>query len=320
MKELAGGEKIAVDTIYFGGGTPSLLSGVQLERIISSVREAFCVSDDSEITMECNPSSPGLKELLKDASSLGVNRISLGMQSFSDSERRKLGRAGGVSSVENALSYVRGAGIDNISLDVMVGVPDSTVDSLKASLDFADSSGVPHISAYLLKIEEGTYFFRNAHKLNIPDEDETADMYLFMSEYLKEKGYLHYEVSNFCKEGFHSRHNMKYWEGVPYLGFGPAAHSFFSGKRFYFPSDISSFINGEKAVYDGEGGDGEESVLLGLRTYKGISLSDKNEKFIKKAELFAENGFAKIKGERFSLTAEGFLLSNSIISELLNVY
>ncbi|MBR3767848.1 MAG: radical SAM family heme chaperone HemW [Clostridia bacterium] len=321
MSELVGKDsKIAVDTIYFGGGTPSLLSPTQLDIIMDSVRESFNVCEEPEITVECNPSSPNLEEFLLSASKSGVNRISLGMQSSSDKERRKLGRQGNAKKVEDAVYYARMAGIENISLDVMVGVPESSLSSLRETLDFCLSLSVPHISAYMLKIEEGTFYYKNADKLTLPSEDEVCDMYLFMSHYLKENGFLHYEISNFCKEGFHSRHNMKYWEGAPYLGFGPAAHSFYNNKRFYFPRDIDAFIRGEKAIYDGEGGDTEEEILLHLRTYKGISLENKSSSFINKAKLFEKNGFAEITGNNFVLTSKGFLVSNTIISELLSVY
>ncbi|MBO5396716.1 MAG: radical SAM family heme chaperone HemW [Clostridia bacterium] len=312
-------KKIPVDTVYFGGGTPSLLSPLQLERILASVRENFSLSEDAEITAECNPSSPFLGEFLQSAAENGVNRISLGMQSSSDNERKKLGRRGTASDVENAVKLVRASGIENISLDVMVGVPDSNTGTLKDSLDFVSFLGVPHISAYMLKIEEGTFYCKNIDKLNIPDEDETADMYLFMSDYLREKGYLHYEISNFGKEGFISRHNMKYWELAPYIGFGPSAHSFYGGKRFYFPRDINAFINGEKALFDGEGGDEEEKLMLSLRTYKGVSLEEKNKEFIKLTEKFVSQGLGEIRGGSFVLTPGGMLVSNSIILMLTEV-
>lgn len=311
--------EITVDTIYFGGGTPSLLSPSQLERILECARENFAVSEKAEITVECNPSSPSLREFLNSASVLGVNRISLGMQSSCNNERRKLGRKGTASDVENAVHYARLAGIENISLDVMVGVPDSNIDTLCDSLDFAASLGVPHISAYMLKIEEGTYYHRNMEKFNIPDEDETADMYLFISEYLREKGYLHYEISNFCKEGFFSRHNMKYWELAPYIGFGPSAHSFYGGKRFYFSRDINAFIKGERALFDGEGGDKEEKLMLSLRTYKGIPFKNENNEFINLIKNFIGKGLGEEKDGRFVLTPEGMLLSNSIILMLTEV-
>ena len=305
-----------VDTVYFGGGTPSLLTPSQLRRILSCARENFSISEDAEITVECNPSSPDLREFLKCAATYGVNRISLGMQSSSGSERKRLGRKGSAQDVLNAVSYARKAGIDNISLDVMVGVPDSNTETLRDSLRFATELGVPHISAYMLKIEEGTFYHKNIEKLNIPDEDEAADMYLFMSEYLREKGYLHYEISNFCKDGLYSRHNMKYWEMAPYIGFGPSAHSFWGGKRFYFPRDINAFIKGEKAVFDDIGGDEEERLMLSLRTYKGVSLENRNKKFIELTEKFVSTGLGEKRDGCFVLTPSGMLVSNSIILKL----
>ncbi len=311
-------EKIPVDTVYFGGGTPSLMNGRQLESVLGAVREVFDLSDTAEITLECNPSSEGLGELLSEAASVGVNRISLGMQSAADSERLKLGRRGTKNDVEKAVNAVKKAGIENISLDIMAGVPDSTLDTLRESLDFAASLGVPHISSYMLKIEEGTYYYKNRDKLNIPSEDETADMYLFMSGYLIEKGYLHYEISNFCKEGFHSRHNMKYWNLTDYIGIGAAAHSFYGGKRFFFSPDKDAFIRGEKAVFDSDGGDEDERLLLALRTSDGISLEGKNSRFMNKIRLFTEGGLGTVRNGRFSLTAKGFLVSNSVILQLLD--
>ncbi len=309
-------EKIAVDTVYFGGGTPSLLSASQIKRLLDTVRECFDVDKNSEITLECNPSSEGLEGFLAACKDAGVNRISLGMQSSDNGERKSLGRRGTASDVEAAVSLARQAGIENISLDVMVGVPSSTKESLKATLDFALSLDVPHISAYMLKIEEGTYYHKNLHKLSLPTEDETADMYLFMSQYLREKGFLHYEISNFCKEGFYSRHNMKYWEGVPYIGFGPSAHSFYDNKRFYFPADLDAFIKGERAAYDGEGGDEEEALMLSLRTCKGISLENRSDEFMLHIKNYIRHGLGEEKNGNFVLTPEGMLISNAIILQL----
>ncbi len=319
MREFTCNEKISCDTVYFGGGTPSLLTPLQLKKILSAVRESFEVSEECEITLECNPSSDGLESLLYSAATLGVNRISLGMQSSDSTERRALGRKGDALSVKRAIAAARGAGIENISLDIMIGVPDSTRSSLQASLDFAVAEKVPHISAYILKIEEGTYFHRNLDRLNLPDEDETADMYLFMSEYLRKKGYTHYEISNFCLKDGYSRHNMKYWDGTDYLGFGPAAHSCFKGKRFYFPADTDLFIKGTAALYDGTAGDIEEQIMLSLRTYKGISLEAGNTKFLSKVNMLCKHGLGKTENGRFFLTPEGMLISNAVITELLSV-
>lgn len=320
MKDFVKDSVIVADTLYFGGGTPSLLSPEQLKKLITTAKKSFGIKKDAEITVECNPSSKNLDAFLYEAAQNGVNRVSLGMQSFSDSERRILGRHGTAESVENAVNTARQAGIDNISLDIMVGVPESSMSSLKRSLDAAISFSVKHISAYILKIEEDTYFGRNADKLSLPDEDEVCDMYLFMSDYLTKNGFSHYEVSNFCKDGFYSRHNMKYWENAHYLGFGAAAHSYFNGKRFFFPRDTEKFMSGLPPVFDGEGGDDRERILLGLRTFKGISLENKNDKFVKKAKEFVKYGLAEIDGSRFFLTAKGYLVSNTVISELLFVY
>lgn len=319
MRRFSGNERLLCDSVYFGGGTPSILTPVQLERILLSVKESFSLSPDSEITLECNPSGKGLERLLTAAASLGVNRISLGMQSSDTRERRLLGRRGDTESVRRALAAARNAGIGNISLDIMIGVPDSTEETLKASLDFAVNEGVPHISAYILKIEEGTYFHRNINKLNIPDEDKTADMYLFMSDYLTKRGYLHYEISNFCLDGRYSRHNMKYWDGTDYLGFGPAAHSAFRGKRFYYPADTAAFIKGASAVYDGTAGDCEERIMLSLRTYKGISLENKTDEFLSKVDMLCRGGLGRTENGRLSLTPQGMLISNTVITELLSV-
>lgn len=311
-------KKICIDTIYFGGGTPSLLNTEQLQNLLETARECFDVSEECEITLECNPSSEGLEKFILSAAKLGVNRISLGMQSSTDSERKKLGRLGNARDVENAVGFIRRAGIENISLDIMVGVPDSTMDTLKSSLDFAIGLEIPHISSYMLKIEEGTYYYKNREKLNIPSDDEVSDMYLFMSDYLKKQGYSHYEISNFCKEGFHSRHNMKYWTSSDYIGIGAAAHSFFGGKRFYFPPDKDAFIEGNKAVFDSPGGDEEERLMLSLRTSLGISLEGKNSRFMKKIQLFEKGGLGAAQNGRFSLTAKGWLVSNSVILQLLD--
>ncbi|MBE6791451.1 MAG: radical SAM family heme chaperone HemW [Ruminococcaceae bacterium] len=311
-------EKIQADTVYFGGGTPSLMTARQLNEILSAVRESFILSEDAEITVECNPSSENLADFLYDAAGLGVNRISLGMQSAVDSERRALGRKGTAADVIKAVDSTRKAGIENISLDIMAGVPDSSIETLKESLSLAVALGVPHISSYMLKIEEGTYYYRHRDSLNIPSEDETADMYLFMSDFLLKNGFIHYEISNFCKDGFYSRHNKKYWLLTDYIGFGAAAHSFYGGKRFFFPPDKDAFIRGDGAVFDSLGGDGDERLLLGLRLKEGISLEGRSGQFINKINFYEKCGLGEIYDGRFSLTPRGFLLSNSVIIELLD--
>lgn len=309
------------DTLYLGGGTPSIIGGRNIALIVRRAKEFFGV--DGEITVECNPSATenGFFETVARA---GVNRISLGMQSAVDSERKKLGRAADSKRVEECVNEARKAGIKNISLDVMLGVPNQTRESLKQTVDFCTKMNVPHVSAYMLKLEEGTYYYNNAEKLNLPDEDETADMYLQLGEMLVRNGMKNYEISNFAKAGYEGRHNLKYWNCEEYIGIGPAAHSFIDGKRFYYPRDVYYFKNGGEPFEDGNGGDEEEYIMLRLRLADGIVFKDFEEKYkkkfsekiLKKAEVFAEKNLININEESLSLTREGFLISNYIISEL----
>ena len=312
------------DTLYLGGGTPSLIGGKNIALIVRRARELFDV--DGEITVECNPSAveDGFFEAVAKA---GVNRISLGMQSAVDSERKKLGRSADKEKVLKCIADARDAGIENITLDVMLGVPNQTLESLLQTVDFCLESGVPHISAYMLKLEEGTYYYNNAEKLNLPDEDTTADMYTFLSEKLTQNGFVHYEISNFAKPGFEGKHNLKYWNCEEYLGIGPSAHSFIDGKRFYYPRDIDSFCRGNDPESDGTGGDEEEYIMLRLRLSEGLQFSSYYERYqknisaeiIEKAKFFEKQGLMEVTDDSIGLTRRGFLLSNTIISELIYV-
>ena len=311
------------DTVYFGGGTPSRLGADNICRILESVR----IESGAEITVECNPSDC-CEENSFDFSALsksGVNRISLGLQSGIDTERKALGRRAGVKEAEAAINRAQKAGIDNITLDLMLGVPGQTADTLKESVNFCVSSGAKHISAYILKIEEGTYFYKNRDKLNLPDEDACADLYLECCELIEQSGMRQYEISNFAYPGFESRHNLKYWHCEEYLGIGPAAHSFIDGKRFYYPRDIDSFMNGCAPVNDGDGGDFEEYAMLALRLTEGLSDKKTRERYgfgiprkiFDRAEKLTDIGLLNIDSDRIYLTKKGFLVSNSVITELL---
>jgi len=309
------------DTLYLGGGTPSLIGARNISLIVRRAKELFGV--DGEITVECNPSAieEGFFETVAIA---GVNRISLGMQSAVDSERKKLGRSADRQWIERCIAEARKAGIENISLDVMLGVPNQTKESLVETVEFCKEMNVPHISAYMLKLESGTYYYNNAEKLNLPDEDETADMYLLLGEMLEQHGMKNYEISNFAKNGFEGKHNLKYWNCEEYLGIGPAAHSFIDRKRFYYPRDIDYFKNGGEPVADGDGGDAEEYIMLRLRLADGIVFENFEQRFgrkicekiLQKAKAFAEKNYIKIDEKSMALTREGFLISNYIISEL----
>lgn len=321
METLAQKYERQADTLYFGGGTPSLLGGENIALLTRRAKDVFGV--DSEITVECNPSSAD-DEFFKIIYSAGVNRISLGMQSAVDAERKKLGRNSDSKTVLERINAARCAGINNISLDVMLGVPNQTMESLRQTLDFCIDSGVQHISAYMLKLEEGTYFYNNSDKLNLPDDDATADMYLACGETLEKYGYKNYEISNYAKAGFESKHNLKYWNCEEYLGIGPAAHSFLNGKRFYYPRDIEYFKSGKEPLFESDGGDENEYIMLRLRLSDGIIFKNfekrfnKNfpEKIIAASKKFVDGGFMNLSDENISLTRKGFLVSNSIIAEL----
>lgn len=293
------------DTVYFGGGTPSILPPELIGKILDCARAQFEFSDDAEITVECNPSKD-LSEDFKKYASYGVNRISVGMQSAVDSERFALGRAAGRNEVERTINYARQSGIENISLDLMLGTPKQTIESLDYSFDFIKSVGVPHVSAYMLKIEEGTKFFQMRDRLVLPDDDTVGEMYLKTVDTLASFGIKQYEISNFAVPGFESRHNTKYWTLTPYLGIGKSAHSFWGGKRFFYDIEWNK-------IDDGTGGDKEEQIMLGLRLAKGIDKSLVDRDFAE----FVKMGYVADLGERIALTPKGMLVSNTIINYII---
>lgn len=317
-------KNLKIDTLYFGGGTPSVFGGERIERIVSYIRENFDLQKDAEITVECNPSSTD-EAFVRQVKSAGVNRVSMGMQSAVDRERKFLGRPSGREDIKRAVNLIKNEGIDNISLDLMLGVPHQTAESLDESIDFILSLGVKHISAYMLKIEKGTPFEREEKNLFLPDEDTVADMYLHTSERLRSEGFIHYEISNFALEGFHSRHNTRYWKCEDYIGIGPSAHSCYKGKRFYYSRSFDDFLSGKEPLPDGEGGSEEEYIMLALRLKEGLDGKKFREKYgrdidkavFEKAKKYEKAGLINREGDRISLTPEGFLLSNSIISDLI---
>ncbi len=309
-----------IDTIYFGGGTPSLLTACELEKIMNTVRSSFNICNDAEITCEINPADDG--SFIEAAAALGINRLSIGAQSSDDTELEILGRRHSFADAIKTVELAKNNGITNISIDIMIGLPESSIESLECSINDILSLDVPHISSYILKVEEGTPFYKNG--ILLPDDDAVADQYLFMCEKLQKAGYTHYEISNFAKPSFESKHNNKYWNCEEYIGIGPAAHSFFGGRRMYYPRSIDSFFNDVSPIDDGPGGAKEEFIMLSLRLSKGLVFSKYKERFgslsealITKARLY--KGLCEVNEDSIRLTNEGMLISNNIITNLLEV-
>ena len=312
------------DSVYFGGGTPSFFGGERLAKVLDTAKRAFPITQDAEITVECNPSST-TRSLMQHLKAAGVNRVSLGVQSALDKERRLLGRASDRAQIEQAARFCRSAGIENLSLDLMLGIPAQTEQSLDESLDFLLSLRPQHVSAYLLKLEDGTPLAAKKDSLPLPDEDSVCDLYLHAAETLEETGLRQYEISNFALPGFESRHNLHYWRDEEYLGLGPAAHSFWGGRRFYRPRDFESFLRGGSPVDDGEGGGKEEFCMLRLRLTEGLSDSayfarfgeHLPQKMFDTAKALETYGLLAVKNGTIALTKQGFLVSNSVIGKLL---
>lgn len=294
------------DTVYFGGGTPSILEPRVLTGILQAVRDHFAIDPAAEITVECNPSKD-LTEDMEQYAAAGINRVSIGMQSAVDRERFALGRRAGSGEVARTVAAAKAAGITNISLDVMLGTPKQTPDSLEETFAFIARMQVTHISAYLLKIEPGTPFDRLQAKLALPEEDTVCQMYLQTVERLGQLGFAQYEISNFARPGYESRHNLKYWLLEPYLGLGPSAHSLWNDRRFYFDRD---WIRQD----EGPGGDREEQILLGLRLNRGIPA----DWLTRDPAPYIAGGFMRRANGRISLTPRGMLVSNTILAELLD--
>lgn len=312
-----------VDTVYFGGGTPAMI-GDGLARILDTVHENYNLTPDAEITFEANPAGI-TPDLLFKLRKTGFNRLSLGMQSAVPEELILLGRRHKPDDVARTIKEARSAGFENISLDLMLCVPRQTHQSMMTSIDFAESLKPEHISAYLLKIEQGTRYFNIRDILNLPNDDIQADMYLEACTALEKRGYIQYEISNFAKPGFESRHNLKYWDCDEYLGFGPAAHSYYKGQRFYYPRSLENYINGGQPVPDGKGGTLEEYIMLRLRLREGLFEKELKSRYNidfsifgdKKLSKFKSAGLLNFKNGQISLTQKGFIVSNSVIGGLI---
>ncbi|RGB68936.1 radical SAM family heme chaperone HemW [Harryflintia acetispora] len=314
------------DTVYFGGGTPSLLGARNIDRILQAAASRHTLTG-REITLEANPNTVD-GAFFGDIHRSGVNRVSMGLQAAQPLLLHTLGRSHTPGDVTRAVELARGAGIENISLDVMLSLPGQTLEDILQTLQFCIELEVPHISAYLLKIEEGTPFDCQDVRGLCPDEDLQSEHYYRMVCFLEHHGLLQYEISNFSRPGFESQHNLGYWKLVPYLGLGPAAHSFLDGKRFHFERDLPAFLAAKDPWSlrqdDGPGGDFTEFAMLRLRLREGLNLDEAQayygvdkEQFLFRAQRFIPLGLVQQSGSSLRLTPRGFLLSNPLIARLL---
>ena len=319
-----------VDTVYCGGGTPSFFGAENLEKILDEIHKSFRLSVEAEITLEANPDSVTLQSMKKLVRA-GFNRISIGVQSDDDEMLKKLGRPHNFHQAKQALTLARQAGFGNISLDLMYGLPNQTLSAWKETVLRIVGLRPEHISCYALKVEEGTPLWSYKELANLPDDDTQADMYLAASDLLRDYGYEHYEISNFGKKGFASKHNLKYWTGGEYLGFGPTAASDFAGKRFTILRDLHGYMQGiakkETVLSECETIPARERageyVMLRLRTSDGISAEEYERQYLmpfapleKAMKLFEEKGYAVYENDRWRLTERGWLVSNQIILTL----
>lgn len=311
-------ESCTVSTVYFGGGTPSLLGAQRIARILDAVRVYYDVEPEAEITCEANPDSM-TDAFLRGIRAAGVNRLSMGIQSADDCELKRLGRIHTFARAQEAFARARASGFANISVDLMYGLPEQTLDGLKRSVDALLALKPEHLSCYALTLEENTPLGRENPEL--PDEDVQADMYRLICEAARAHGMEHYEISNFAVPGYRSRHNSGYWKLTPYLGFGPGAHSDFAQKRWEHPRDLNAYLSGSILPEpEDEHPDRRcEYVMLGLRTSDGICAAEYDGDFTPAARVLrALPEFAVCENERWRLTERGYFLSNAVLFRVLD--
>lgn len=317
-----------VDTVYFGGGTPSYLGHKRLIALLRTVQRRYRLSDDAEITLETNPDSAWDVRALRALRRAGFNRVSLGVQSSDDALLSAIGRIHTWAQAEQAVETVRQAGFSNCSIDLIYGLPDQTANQWAQTLENAIALAPEHISCYGLKLEPGTPLYQRRASLTLPDDDAQSEMYLYAVKRLAQAGYEQYEISNFAKPGFASRHNLKYWRMEEYAGFGPGAHSDFGGVRYAYARDLDGYIAGELRLSESAEippmERRQEYIMLSLRTAEGISRRrmeyQYRQPFAPMESLLqtcAAHGLAQATDEGWRLTPRGFLVSNRIISELL---
>ena len=325
-----------VTSVYIGGGTPSLLSDAQIKTVMKAVKKNFRLSSRCEISMEVNPGTVN-ESKLKTMRKLGINRLSIGAQSFDDDDLKKCGRRHNSEDIYSCITAARKAKFENVSIDLIYGLPDQTKEKLFENINTAVSLNVDHISLYGLKIEEGTPFWYNRHDLNLPDEDSECEMYFETAELLKYFGFRQYEISNFSKRFKACRHNLRYWNCDEYIGFGPAAHSYFGGKRFSFKRNINLYIDSfDETKRPSETLIDEyvdippqariaEYVMLRFRLCDGVNLAKFKKRFGRSFESlyyekmwpYINSGHIEKTKTGYAFTPKGMYVSNYILARMV---
>lgn len=314
----------AVDTVYFGGGTPSSVDADFICDVLESARNYFNITDNAEITIEVNPASV-TADKLNAYKKAGINRISMGAQSFNDNELKTLGRLHNAADIYDTYNLIRNCGFENISLDLMFGLPNQAMQSLEYSIDCILDLRPEHISCYALKVEEGTpfYIMESKGEITLPDEDTFADMYDLICDKLTAAGYIQYEISNFCLPDKHSRHNSRYWKCNEYIGLGAGASSYINGVRSRNTDDILNYHNIIEETLD-TNDKMSEYVIFGLRmTDKGISISEFKKRFgldiydVFGNELDKHKRFITRDGDVLKLTKEAYYVSNAVLLDFM---
>jgi oxygen-independent coproporphyrinogen III oxidase len=342
VAQIGGRVERTVDSVYLGGGTPTVLDITQLERLFVTISQNFEVQPGAEITVECAPGTlaPAVIEALQQC---GVNRVSLGVQSFVDQEAAAVGRLHNQDTVLDDIARLRAAGLSNINVDLIAGLPHQTVDSWAFSVEQTIAHQAPHASVYMLEVDQDSRLGRELiaggtryHAHFVPDEDLTADLYLMACERLEAAGVRQYEISNFAREGFASRHNLKYWTRQPYLGFGVDAHSMLPGSeagveavRFSSPDSLEAYVAGGALSCTRilPAAALEETFFLGLRLTRGLNLrgvtADFGEGSIpglsESVADFVRTGLMERQGDVIRLTSQGRLLSNEVFERFISV-
>ncbi|MCU1285490.1 MAG: putative oxygen-independent coproporphyrinogen oxidase [Acidobacteriales bacterium] len=339
-RKLGGKFEREVDTIYLGGGTPSTLAQQQLKQLLATVRRHSDVQPDAEITVECAPGTVS-DEIVQTLIDCGVNRVSLGVQSFIDEESRAVGRLHNRETTLADIARLRDAGITNVNVDLIAGLPRQTRESWNESLEQAIATGVPHVSVYILEVDEDSRLGRELiaggtryHAHHVPDDDLSAEFYATACERMDAAGIAQYEISNFARDGFESKHNLKYWTRQPYYGFGLDAHSMLHGRelsavRFSTTDDLDVFLGSDRTEHEvlavSEQAAIEEEFFLGLRLNRGIDLSEIEARtgreipheFTEAIEALVADGLLLRTESRVMLTHRGRLLSNEVFARFI---